>query len=253
MPAQVTVAAGASAGKQLWIEKQVLRIGSDPDADLCLPSSEIESQVVMVEFDRGKYVVYNRSRRDLMLADRPLPAGQNAPWPAEKELDVGGGYRLVLQVEGNPAPAPRQARQQLRADVVAPALPTDAPPPNAAAPAAEADGNNSLMQIGVIAVCVLGCIGMILFAPKKETKTSDCPPFEQVLTAVQKAESVPRPLVARFQEAQAVYRRQRLNTAREQFLKLRDEAQQLRPTAVDTEAHELLLKYLKCRILQLTT
>jgi len=257
MPAQVTVAAGASAGKQLWIEKQVLRIGSDPDADLCLPSSEIESQVVMVEYDRGKYVVHNKTRRDLLLADRPLPAGQNAPWPAERELDVGGGYRLVLQVEGNPAPAPRRASQQLRAADVAPALPTDAPAPTdpAAAKPEEDGGSSLLVQVGVIGICIVGVILMVLFAPKKggTTASTECPPFEKVLEAVHKAEMIPRPLIARFQEAQALYARGRKTEARAKFLQLRGETEELKLTKEDdVAAQALLMKYLRCRIQQLT-
>jgi len=62
MSAEIIVQSGISAGTRYWIERPVIRIGSDPQADVCLPSSRIAPHALTVEFRDGNYRVHARDR-----------------------------------------------------------------------------------------------------------------------------------------------------------------------------------------------
>ena len=53
MSAGIRVDSGVSAGTKYWIDRAVLRIGSDPQCDICLPSTELEPHAVTLEFRDG--------------------------------------------------------------------------------------------------------------------------------------------------------------------------------------------------------
>ena len=49
MPAGIRVDSGISVGTTHWIERAVLRIGSDPQCDICLPSTELDAHALTLE------------------------------------------------------------------------------------------------------------------------------------------------------------------------------------------------------------
>lgn len=90
---------------ECWIESDVTRIGSAPDAELQIAG--VEPQLATVRYRDGHYQVYRRSNRPLVLGGRPLPVNEPVPWPPGLILGIADSVSLVLTVEANPAPAPR--------------------------------------------------------------------------------------------------------------------------------------------------
>lgn len=90
---------------ECWIESDITRIGSAPDADLRIERGE--PQIATVHFRDGHYMVYRRSHHPLVLGGRPLPRNEPVPWPPGLILGITGSILLVLTVDANPDPAPR--------------------------------------------------------------------------------------------------------------------------------------------------
>ncbi|MBS0265854.1 MAG: hypothetical protein JSS02_28240 [Planctomycetes bacterium] len=90
---------------ECWIEAEVIRIGSDPAAEVQLP--EVEPHLAAVQYRAGQYYLYRRSRRALSLGGQPVPPNTPIPWTPGHVLDIAGATSLTLTVESDPAPAPR--------------------------------------------------------------------------------------------------------------------------------------------------
>ena len=61
MSASVRIESGIAAGTNYWIDRPVLRMGSDPQCEISLPSAELSPHALTLEFRGGVYRAYNRS------------------------------------------------------------------------------------------------------------------------------------------------------------------------------------------------
>jgi hypothetical protein len=224
MAASIRVDSGISAGTKYWIDRAVLRIGSDPQCDISLPSTELEPHALTLEFREGTYRVYNRCASPLNIGAAVVGTGANAVWRADETIQLSGDLRISLEIDGDPRPAPRpEARVDDSFADDLQSLPLDGATAEAAAVAAK-KSMGSLVQMAIIGVCVLAMAGLLLM--KKgggETVAKDRPTFNDIVQASLSKDEPHRDIVRRLQYAQAALVRGNRELARERFLKLRDQ------------------------------
>ncbi|MEM7315246.1 MAG: FHA domain-containing protein, partial [Planctomycetota bacterium] len=80
MPAKITVQSGIAAGASHWIQQRVVRIGSDPTAEVCLPSANVPGHALTLEYKDGNYRVYNRCRDNVYVGTRVVEPNRVATW-----------------------------------------------------------------------------------------------------------------------------------------------------------------------------
>lgn len=224
MPAKVIIQSGISAGTSHWIEKAVIRAGSDPKSDVCLPSADVPTHALTIEFRDQTYRVYNRCRYSIFVGASALEPGKAAAWPDGELLQLSKDIQLVLDVDDDPTPMPM-------ADVVEPAYDVDeeevaysgldAGPSKNARPG---DGSKTMLQVAVIAFCLLGCVGLLARESLKgrSSDRSDPPSFATTVRDAIKSQTSPE-LLQRLQYAESAAIRGNKKSARSRFGELRDD------------------------------
>jgi hypothetical protein len=255
MPATVRVESGISAGTSYWVDRAVLRIGSDPQCDICLPSAELAPHAITLEHRDGVYRAYNRGASPLRVGASLVEPGTNAVWKAADTIHLPGDLRLALAIDGDPRPSPRPESRPGDgfADDEEP-LPQDALAPDAGGDAAAKKSSSSLVQIAVIVVCVLGMAGLLMSRGGGDQPAADRPTFNGIVLASLDKDDATRETVRRLQYAEAALVRGHHKLARERFLKLRnqlihhnDSPKADEETAAETSP-ERILAYVEYRI-----
>lgn len=158
MPAIISVKSNLFSDKEQWIEEPVLRVGSDPNCDVCLPSPDLEDHVLTLEYRDGVYHVHNRSERSFKVDRRQLAPGGEVAWGSGRVIDLADGISLRLAIEGDSAPSPRPQASLLAEydESGADHEEVDADQTTAASSLEEPGSANAkkLMQLIVIGVCV---------------------------------------------------------------------------------------------------
>ena len=205
----------------------MLRIGSDPQCDICLPSAELAPHALTLEFRDGNYRAYNRSASPVNVGATVVQPGANAVWHADETIQLPGDLRLALEVDGDPRPTPRPdshfddgfaRRRRIAADGRGGGRRADE--------AAAKKSKSSLIQMAIIGVCVLALAGLLDDEKRRRRRDGRRRPAD-----VQRA----RPGVAHQGRAPPGDRpppairpgrprpRQRPQLAHERFVKLRDQ------------------------------
>jgi hypothetical protein len=208
MPASIRVDSGISAGSSYWIERAVLRVGSDPQADICLPSADLAPHALTLEFHDGIYRVYNRSTSPVTVGSTIVQPGANAVWSADATIRLPGDLRIALEVDGDPRPTPRaDSRDDEGFGDGASTLPMGAAAADAATDEAAAKkSKGSLMQMAVIGVCVLAMAAMLLLKNAgggESSAAADRPTFNELVTESNSKDPAHQAIVRRLQFAQA--------------------------------------------------
>jgi len=254
MSAGIRVDSGISVGTKYWIDRAVLRIGSDPQCDICLPSSELEPHALTLEFRDGAYRVYNRCASPVSIGAAVVKPGANAVWRADETIQLPGDLRVSLAVEGDPRPMPRP-ESRLDDGFADEALPLDRMTAEAAGEAAAKKSKSSLVQMGIIGVCVLAMAGLLMMknGGGSETAAVDRPTFNDIVEASLTKDEAHRAIVRRLQYAQAALVRGNSALARERFLKLRDQlVNHVDSLEAEPQADaEKVLSYVEYRLSQL--
>jgi hypothetical protein len=217
MPARILVTSGITAGSKHWLERPVLRLGSE-GCDICIPSVALAAHAATIEYRGGRYFVYNKTRASQRLNLQPLEPQKSAPWLPGQPLELAADVVLVLEIEGDPGPAPRPAATEVETyDAEAPAA------AGAAEPVAKSTGpsSKSIVQLGVTAACIAGCAFLLVMNNRQEKTTAKKAP-EFAVVVQDNLESSPQQ-VQLLQYARALQVRERPKEAREWFLRLRDE------------------------------
>jgi hypothetical protein len=225
MPAGIRVDSGISIGTTHWIERAVLRIGSDPQCDICLPSTELDAHALTLEYRGGAYRVYNRGASSVHVGATAVNPGASAEWKTGESIRLPGDLRVSLVVEGDARPAPRPEPQiDDEFGDERQTLPLDDAANAASGEASKKKSGNSLLQMAVIGVCVLAIAGMLMMnSAGIETTAPDRPTFNDIVQESLKKDEAYRAIVRRLQYAQAALVRGNDTLARERFLKLRDQ------------------------------
>lgn len=104
MPATIHVTGGRSNGQRYWIEGPVIRIGSDPSANLTIP--EADAHCVTLQYRDGTYWLFNRGGEKVKISGQQgTPTAPVALAPGVM-VEVARKVGLRLEVEGSPAPSP---------------------------------------------------------------------------------------------------------------------------------------------------
>jgi hypothetical protein len=257
MSASVRIESGIAAGTNYWIDRPVLRIGSDPNCEICVPSAELSPHTLTLEFRGGVYRAYNRGSAPVYMGSSTLQPGGVATWEDGVAATLPGELRLVLAVDGDPRPCPRP---EVLADeeeeyVDEPAIRGDTAT-TVTAEAAQKAKSKSMVQMLVIVVC-MAMTGMFLWMlnliPEDE-QTVNRPSFDGIVVSTLKDGSpYVRGLVERLQYGQALLVRGDPARARVQFAALRDQLIQQKnvPTGADAKYVQKIKDYVEGQLGQL--
>lgn len=251
MPASIRVDSGISVGARHWIDRPVLRIGSDPQCDICLPSPGLASHTLTLEFRDGAYRIYNRDSTTITVGDTTVKPGAAASWHHHATVVLPGDLRLVLEVDGDPRPAlpPDSSSQDVATDDMS-GTGVDA---MTATGAGKASKKSSTTQLAIISVCMVAIAGLLMTQGGDRKVSPDRPTFEAIVQTSLDSNDATRDVVRRLQYAQAALVRGHRRLARERFLKLRDELVNAnRPGSAESKASmDDILSYVEYQLSQL--
>lgn len=237
MPASIAVTSGISKGTTFWIERPVMRIGSD-GCDLCLPSADLAAHAVTLEFRGGVYHAHNKTAATFQLNRKPLAAKESGIWQFGQELVLAPDVVLVLTSTGNPAPSPRPTTDALY-------FPDEGESKPAAVDTANDDADSApkppkrIMEMVVIVLCVIGGAMLMLRGQLKKPASSNQPKitFQQLITELQP--KYPH-LVHRLQYTRAASLRGQNKKALEGYETLADELTEQTELAKDAADPQLV-------------
>jgi hypothetical protein len=225
MSANIRIESGIAAGTNYWIDRPVLRVGSDPQCEICLPTADLAPHALTVEFRGGIYRAYNRGSVPISLGNTTLQPGASSAWNDGDMASLPGDQRLVLSINGDPSPSPRPERaldDGFDDDGATAASDTPSLTPEQVQKAK----SKSLMQMGIIGVCVVGMGGLLMMNKMlggTETQAPNRPSFNEIVTDSLTKDAAIRQLVQKLQFAQSFIVRGDPDNARIQFGELRDQ------------------------------
>lgn len=254
MPARIMIQTGISAGTSHPIERPVIRIGSDPQADVCLPTSDVAPHALTVEYRQGGYRVYNRSSHPIYLGSQLVLPNEMAGWPDTDILQLDEGTALVLDVDEDPQPAP--ARERLLPDWSETDTAATASPPSPAvdtpSPANARNRQRAMFQVVVIVACFGGCVLLVLRDRARQPQVRNLPSFSSLVAESLADEQVSRDLIGRLQYAEAAVVRGRSDLAAKRFGSLRDDLIHSEPAGLKRhEFRQRILDFIELRLQQL--
>lgn len=255
MPAKIVVQSGISAGATHWIPKAVVRVGSDPRAEICIPSANVQQHALTVEFRDGSYRVYNRTPASISVGSLVVLPGKSALWQDTIVLQLNGEIQLLLECDSDPSPVPMRAAEPYAA-IDDDEFHADPEPEIDATPTATSSKDNSsfMLQLGVTVLCILGCIGLLARESLKESSADrrEPPSFAAVVRNAN-ATTTAAQLVPRLQYAEAAVVRGNRKTAKTRFGRLRDDLIPLRSQfeANERAAELSILDFVEYRLGQL--
>jgi hypothetical protein len=241
MSAKILVQSGIAAGTSHWIERNVVRVGSDPGMDLTVPCDVLDKHALTLEYRDGVYRVHNRCTVQVYLGGRTVSPGHSDQWHDTDLLELPGLIQLALEVDGDPAPAPPPLFSPA---LVSASLDNDGPDesvpassqsqPSDAPDRANASGapvgqptpssSSTMLQVGVIVVCVLGCV--LLLARDRMRRSADSavsvPRFDVIVDqAREKSDSTTQSLLRHVQYAESAMIRGNTKAARQRYASVR--------------------------------
>src|SRR5687768_10270742 len=93
---KLLVTQGKLAGQEFSIEKDVTRVGSDPQCEIKIAIDGLPAHAFTLRRRGEKYVVYNRCPKPMKLAEQSLASEQSAEWIPGHPLTLGEiGFMLV--------------------------------------------------------------------------------------------------------------------------------------------------------------
>jgi hypothetical protein len=225
MSATIRIESGIAAGTNYWIDRPVLRVGSDPQCEICLPTADLAPHALTVEFRGGAYRAYNRGSAPISLGATTIQPGAAGVWGDGDLASLPGDQRLMLSINGDPSPSPRPETaldDGFDNDVSTAVGDTPALTPEEI----EKAKSKSLMQMGIIGICVLGMGGLLMMNKMlggTGAPAPNRPSFNKIVTDSLTKDAAIRELVQKLQYAQSFIVRGDAENARVQFGELRDQ------------------------------
>ncbi|HEX4412734.1 MAG TPA: hypothetical protein VH107_03840 [Lacipirellulaceae bacterium] len=229
MPATIRIESGIAAGTNYWIDRPVLRVGSDPGCEICLPTADLAPHALTLEFRGGIYRAYNRGASPIRVGATTLPAGGSGVWNDGDTVALGGGQQLVLAIDGDPRPTPQPDAGANDGYSDAPAIMADESNGAAlstGAAAAKKSSSSSTMQLAIIGLCVVGIGGLLLLnqiGGLDAAPAANRPTFTQIVTDSLKKDDVIRTFVQKLQVAESFIVRGNPELAKTDFANFRDQ------------------------------
>jgi hypothetical protein len=230
MPAKLVIIEGPFSGEELWIEYEVLRLGSDLSCELVLSDPSVEPHALTIRYGDGKYTVYNRGAGSLTLDSLTIAPSESGHWRAGKSLRFPGGLVLKLETSGDGAPARRPA------EAYAPPAPLDVeasvvPPADGSAVGQPGDqpakekSNTSAILVGLLfAAAAVFVLFSDSFAPSDAQTSAEAalPEFPEMVSLLQKEPACAPDLWVMLARAHAEDYRGDDDRAAAEYRKLRD-------------------------------
>lgn len=255
MSASIRVESGISAGTSFWIDRPVLRIGSDPQCDICLPTAELAPHALTLEFRGGTYRIYNRGTAPVTAGSAMIQPGANGIWNDGDSIVLPGNQQLRLAFDGDPQPSPRPESRRDGFEIDEQAAPAGAAAGAVDEAAAKKKSSSSMVQMAVIGLCVLGMAAFLTMGGGDDAAKADRPTFEGIVEATLAADKDDpmREFLPRLQYAQAGMVRGHRELAKQRFLKLRDQLVRQSDTLPEKgqEGAKRMLDYVEFRLSQL--
>jgi hypothetical protein len=85
----------------------VIRVGSDPSCDLCIP--HIDPHALTVQHKPGRCVAFNRGSAPIRIGEQAILPGRSAAWAYGQELQLGP--RTILRMETAEVPSPTRLKR----------------------------------------------------------------------------------------------------------------------------------------------
>ncbi|HVT26967.1 MAG TPA: hypothetical protein VHE81_03005 [Lacipirellulaceae bacterium] len=252
MSATIRIQSGISAGTNYWIDRPVLRIGSDPQCEICLPIADLAPHALTLEFRNGTYRAYNRGSLPVTIGDAAIQPGAAGVWGEDETAILPGDLRLVLEFDGDPRPCLRPETRldngfdtdgQTASSAVA--APADA--------AAQKNSNKKMMvQLAIIGVCGLAAAWLLLMPRAATTPAVNVPSFDAIVVNSLNKDKEIRTLVEQLQFAQAALVRGHIELSAALFLRLRDRLIRQKDSLpeADREYAQHILDYVQFRLSQ---
>ncbi|MEM9586576.1 MAG: hypothetical protein AAGA03_04790 [Planctomycetota bacterium] len=239
MGARILIQSGIAAGTSHWIERSVIRIGNDPGMDLTIPSDSLAPHSLTVEYRGGSYRVHNRSTDPVFLGGRTVAPNQSDTWIDSDLLELPGPVQLAIECDADPTPA----AAPIGTPAASPATPeldavhaqstaqsntraTDRSAAQSATPgASDKPSSNTLLQVVVILVCVVGGALLLVRHQIRQTAETTVPvaSFSSIVQQVrQSSDSEMQKLLHHLQYAEAAMVRGDRRAARKRFGKVRN-------------------------------
>lgn len=263
MPAIIRILAGPGSGREHWIDSPVMRIGSHPDCELCLPSPEIPPHACTLEFRNKQYVLLNRSQQPFRIGNRTIEKQSKDVWSSGEQLEILGLSALTLHLDKDPTPCPKPVNVEKREKPSPQDLLQDREEGQS-----ESNVSNSkpgfstkeMVQLAVTIACCLGIVAIIALKSmpqkaedkiKDEIRLSDV--FKDKNSAESKDDSIYQSLFVDLQEAGVMRSKGNLSAANLKLTKIRDALHQKRNSegTFDELYDDRLYRYVS-RILVLT-
>ena len=230
----------------------MLRIGSDPQCEICVPMADLAPHALTLEFRGGTYRAYNRGSLPVTIGANKIQPGASTAWGEDETALLPGDLRLVLEFDGDPRPCPRP---ETRLDDGFDTDRQTAAPMEASAADAESEKKSktkTIVQLAVIGVCCLAGAGFLLMPHAATAPAANVPSFDAiVVNSLQKDEQI-RTLVGQLQYAQAALVRGDAQHAGARFLGLRDRLIRQKDSLpeADREYAQQILDYVQFRLSQ---
>jgi len=258
MSANIRIESGIAAGTNYWIDRPVLRVGSDPQCEICLPTADLAPHALTLEFRGGSYRAYNRGSSPINLDAATLQPGASGVWEDGDMLVLPGDQRLVLAIDGDPRPCPRP---EARMDDGFDDAPTMSSGDQAAAAAISPEAakkakSKSLLQMAIIGLCVVGTGGLLLMSRmggSTNAPVPNRPSFNAIVVSSLKKDETIRTYVQKLQFAQSFMVRGRFEYAKLCFTDLRDQLirQMDSLPSTDQKDAQVILDYVEIQLAQL--
>ncbi|HBE70828.1 MAG TPA: hypothetical protein DDW52_22000 [Planctomycetaceae bacterium] len=286
MGARLIVQSGTASGSTHWIEKKVVRVGSDPACDIVLPDTRVDGHALTIEFCAPNYRVHNRSDQQITIGSMLLSPGEVVHWPDSDLLQLDD-LVLALEIDVDPRPEPAPPRA-LHASPEAEfssntnlgtAVTWERSPENADSASQRSEASRSsvktMVQIAVIVCCFAGC-GLLLARERFKGIPADATPAPSLDVVVEQAlasgDATTAALVGQLQLAEAARVRMQFKTARQKYRRLYDRlsiavsgergpsetqphpARELSPSdqadlkTLDQDSHSLMLRFVESRL-----
>ncbi|MEM9409539.1 MAG: hypothetical protein AAGA30_00330 [Planctomycetota bacterium] len=249
MYARITIQSGISAGTSHLIDGRVIRVGSDPQSDICLPTSGIPEHALTLEFQDESCRVYNRCRETIYVGARTVEPDTVAQWPETDILQMGTDTELLLDFDTETQFDHSEFDNDDSTEIQNSKPFVDHQEPHEAE-STRSNNTKTVFQLIVIATCVAGCIALLIRDQNREQSLNSKLRFSEVVSSALTAGDISPVLIQRLQYAEAQRIRGRMEVARNEFRSIRDDlsATNLAHSTDKNESYSRILQFIKSRV-----
>jgi hypothetical protein len=225
MSAKIEILSGISGGNRVWLQKKVIRLGSDPQSDICIPSAELPPVAMTLEFRDGDWRIHDRSGLGIRVQGADSLTKGTSIWQNGATIVLADGTELRLIIDGDAAPSLLPI-PDVNATEGGQSGGTDGHVTGARRGAKadpRKDNGSKWGAWAVTALCLAGCAGLLLWQGRGVDTKSSALSFSAIIDESLKSENTSHDLVQRLQYAQAAFGRGDHEVAREWFARLRDD------------------------------